>query len=84
MSQRLRILVAVGLSVFFVGGIARTYMNIQLRGWRSFIVPARGLTERQYGQLIRERGAPMWLLILSVSCIPLGIAIVFGAILWAK
>jgi len=67
--------------MFCVGILARTYMNLtinkgQLWGGR------RGVTELAYARLIKERHAPTWPLIVTVVCVPIGIAVMFAAIAW--
>jgi hypothetical protein len=73
--------VAIGFATFCVGGLARTYMNVRLNKhlWRG----QRGnrSTERRYLNLVREKAAPIWPLIMGPTLMLLGIAIVFGAII---
>jgi hypothetical protein len=42
-----------------------------------------GLTQN-YGDLAKEREAPLWPIFAGSVSIPLGIVIVFGSILWSK
>jgi hypothetical protein len=67
-----------------VGGLARAYMDFAANGMRMFYDFRRGNTESSYWKLIRERHAPAWPFILSVVFIPLGIAVVFGSIIWSN
>lgn len=74
----------LGLLVFGVGAAGRTYMNSIVKrslhpkwSWRRF-------TEREYLQLIRTRSAPVWPLVLTAVCIPLGWVIMFASILLFK
>jgi hypothetical protein len=39
-------------------------------------------TELSYMRLVKETHAPAWPLYVSWTCVPLGIAVMFGAILW--
>lgn len=80
MSYRFGFMLACGMVVFTVGGLARTYMNIVISrssvsgNWRS------RSTELRYRQLIREQGVPSWPLIVTVVLVPLGIITAFAAI----
>jgi hypothetical protein len=74
--------VAIGFAVFLAGGLARAYMDFAANGRRMFYLLRRGSTESNYRKLIKERRASVWPLVLSSTCIPLGILIVFGSIIW--
>jgi hypothetical protein len=76
--------IAIGFAMFCVGGLARAYMDFAANGMRMFYDFRRGNTESSYWKLIRERHAPAWPFILSVVFIPLGIAVVFGSIIWSN
>ena len=75
---------AIGLVIFCVGGLARVYMDFTANGIRMAYDFRRGNTESSYWKLIKERGAPAWPFFLSVVLIPLGIAVVFGSIIWSN
>jgi hypothetical protein len=83
MLKNLDFYVAIGFITFCIGGLARTYMNITLDGWSSF-VRSKGNTEKRYKQLMKEKGAPAWPLIVTVILMPLGIVIAFAAIGWSN
>jgi hypothetical protein len=74
-------MISLGFLIFVVGGLARTYMNFRLNGhlWRG---QSGQSTERRYGRLIKEGKAPVLPLVLAVTLMPLGIATVFGTIIW--
>jgi hypothetical protein len=82
-SQHLNALIPIGFVIFCLGGLARTYMNISLDGWKSF-VRSKELTEQRYRRLMKEQGAPAWPLIATVTFMPLGVVLVFGAIVWSN
>jgi hypothetical protein len=76
------LMLAFGVAIFVVGGIARTYENIKIsqssvHNWGTWS------TELRYMRLVRERVAPLWPLIVASVCMPLGILISFAAILWS-
>lgn len=84
MQESAKVWVAIGFGIFCVGGVARAYMDFAANGMRMFYKFRRGNTELSYWRLIKERNAPTLPLILSVICIPLGILVVFGAIIWVN
>jgi hypothetical protein len=74
----------LGIVVFGIGALARTYMNILIsRSPLSGGSPTRS-TERKYMRLIREHGAKAWPLWVTVILMPLGIILAFGAIIWSN
>ncbi len=81
MTSQLVAMVSLGFALFVVGGLARTYMNLRLNRhlWRG---QAGQSTERRYIRLIKERKAPVLPLVLTLTLMPLGIVLVFGAIVW--
>jgi hypothetical protein len=80
MSNRFVLMLASGFIVFGIGGLSRTYMNILIsQSLLSDGSNARS-TELRYKRLIREKGARVWPLIVTVICVPLGILLVFTAI----
>ena len=81
MSRNLELLNDLGLLIFCVGGLARTYMNHSLDGL-SLRGQLSGNTEQRYIRLVKEKGAPKWPLIVTVTLIPLGIIVMFGSIVW--
>jgi hypothetical protein len=76
-------LLAIGFIIFTVGAAARIYMDLRLRGSSRVGMSRGGLTERNYRQLMKDQDVPRWPLVLSLSCIPLGVVLVFGAIIWS-
>jgi len=66
--------VLLGWAVFVVGGFAHAYMNLRTNRWWWG-------NSRDYRVYIRENGGPVWPIYVKLVCIPLGIAIAFGAIL---
>ncbi len=83
MSRNLDFILDLGFLIFCVGGLARTYMNYSLDGW-SLRGQFTGITEKRYKRLMKEKGAPAWPLIVTVTLMPLGVVIGFGAILWSN
>jgi hypothetical protein len=76
-------LIGVGILVCCLGIAARTYMKVRLNPTSTLFSRRRDLTKR-YRRLIRKREAPLWPLLVSVSFIPAGVAIVFGALLSSR
>lgn len=58
-------------------------MVIRLNGWAGYLSRQKGLGEK-YRLLMRSEHAPGWPIIVSSICLPLGIAVVFGAILLSR
>jgi hypothetical protein len=81
MSRQFALMISLGFLFFVAGGLARTYMNLRLNGhlWRG---QGGQSTERRYSRLIKEGKAPVLPLVLAVTLMPLGIAVVFGTIIW--
>lgn len=81
MSRQFALMISLGFLLFIIGGLARTYMNFRLNNhlWRG---QGGQSTERRYSRLIKEKKAPVLPLILAVTLMPLGIAMVFGTIIW--
>jgi hypothetical protein len=77
------LLCVVGIVVFWIGGMARMYMVVRLQGWAGYLSSQKNLTKR-YRLLIETKHAPRWPMIVSSVCLPLGVVIVFGAILVSK
>ncbi len=73
----------LGFAVFSLGGFARQYMVVRLYGWSGYLSSQRDLTQK-YRALVRSQNAPSWPMGVSFLCIPLGIVVVFGAILLSK
>ena len=67
----------LGFFVFTLGGFAHAYMNLRTNRWW------RG-NSRDYKEFIRENDGPVWPLYVKLICMPLGVAIVFGAILFGN
>lgn len=76
--------VATGFAIFCVGGVARAYMDFSANGMKMFSDFRRGNTELAYWKLVKEGHAPVLPFFLSVVCIPLGVVIAFGSILWSN
>jgi hypothetical protein len=74
----------IGLAIFCVGGVARAYMDFAAHGMKKFSNFRRGNTEAKYWRLVKQRRARAWPLFVSVVCIPLGVIVVFGSILWSN
>jgi len=81
MSRPFVLMISLGFLLFTVGGLARTYMNFRLNDhlWRG---QSGQSTERRYSRLIKERKAPVLPLVMAVTLMPLGVAMVFGTIIW--
>lgn len=81
MSRQFVLMISLGFLLFIVGGLARTYMNFRLNGhlWRG---QSGQSTERRYSRLIKAGKASVLPLVLAVTLMPLGIAMVFGTIIW--
>ena len=73
------LIVFTGFVLFVLGGSARMYMLIALRGWKGYLTSQKNLT-REYRQSFREPRA-LVPLVLMYTLTPLGIIIVFSAIL---
>jgi hypothetical protein len=70
----------VGFLCFSLGGTLRMYMVIRVKGWAGYLGRQTGITD-SYRQLVIENQAPAWPLPMSYTCIAVGIAVAFGAIL---
>jgi hypothetical protein len=80
LSEHFVLMQAFGFALFSVGVLTRTYMNIKIGQ-----APADGATTRsteiKYMRLVRNKGAPIWPLIITIVFIPLGIIVCFAAII---
>jgi hypothetical protein len=74
--------IVFGFVVACIGMLARIYMDFSVKDGDILSRPTGRNTEMEYERLMKEQGAPSWPLYVALTCIPLGIAIVFGAILW--
>jgi hypothetical protein len=81
--QKTWLLCVLGFAVFSIGGIARMNMVIRLNGWAGYLSRQKNLT-KNYRLLMEKEDAPGWPIIVSSVCSPLGIVIVFSAILLSK
>lgn len=81
MPRQFALLISLGFLLFVAGWLARTYMNFRLNGhlWRG---QSGQSTELRYSQLIKDGKAPVLPLVLAITLMPLGIAMVFGTIIW--
>lgn len=82
MPYRCVFMLVSGVLLFGIGAITRTYMNIMIS--RSPLSRSSGArsTELRYRRLIKEQGAQLWPLVVTIICIPLGIIVTFAAIIW--
>jgi hypothetical protein len=76
--------VLIGFAVFCVGGVPRAYMDFAASGMKMFSDFRGGNTEVNYGRLVKQRRVRAWPFYVCVVCVPLGIVIVFGSILWSN
>jgi hypothetical protein len=74
----------IGFAISCVGVFARVYMDFAEHGMKMFSTLRRGNTEVSYWRLVKQRRARAWPLFVSVVCIPLGVIVVFGSILWSN
>jgi hypothetical protein len=81
--QNTWVVCVIGFLVFSLGGFARQYMVVRLYGWSGYLSSQRNLTQK-YRALVRSQNVPWWPIGVSLLCIPLGIVIVFGAILLSR
>ena len=81
MAERFVFMLAFGVVLFMVGVLARTYMNIKIAQAQSNDPTTRS-TEIRYMRLVRNSGASIWPLIITVGLMPLGVILTFGAIIW--
>jgi hypothetical protein len=73
-------LLVLGFLTFGLGGLARTYMNRQIRKR----MPSRSIwasTEIGYWRLVQDRQAPKWPLFVTLVCLPVGVVLVFTAVI---
>jgi hypothetical protein len=82
MQRDLPFILAVGFIVFCIGGFARVYMDSSWKNGRFWGGHSTRNTELNYIRMEKETGKSRWPVYLAAICIPLGIAIVFGAILY--
>ena len=80
MSEHFVLMQAFGFALFGVGVLTRTYMSIKI-GQAPADGPATRSTEIKYMRLVRNKGAPIWPLIITVVFMPLGIIVSFAAII---
>jgi hypothetical protein len=82
MPYRFVFMLVFGVVLFVVGALTRAYMNIVIS--RSPLSSSSGVrsTELRYKRLIREQGARVWPLVVTIVFIPLGILIAFAAVIW--
>ena len=80
--KSLPFILALGFIVSCIGIFARIYMDISLSHAQLSNSQKGRNTELRYFHLIKQRGVPVWPLVVAVSCVPLGIVIIFGAIAW--
>jgi hypothetical protein len=81
MLTRAHLGIFIGFGIACVGFIALNYVNFSLQntlGFRGF----RSLTRGEYWRAVKKRRGSPWPLITASICIPLGIVIVFGTIIY--
>jgi hypothetical protein len=83
LTDRFSLSIATGFIVFCIGGVARAYMDFAVNGWKMFYVLRRGNTELAYWRLRRQQQAPAWPLFVALTCMPLGIIILVGSIIFS-
>ena len=76
------LLCVVGIVVFWIGGMARMYMVVRLQGWAGYLSSQKNLTE--VSALDRDQTRPSMAHDREQRVLPLGVVIVFGAILVSK
>ena len=85
MSKALLFTLSLGVIIFWIGIFSQRQINNRMKMEKKHLSGggnARRLSCISYMTLVRERRAPALPLIIAVTCMPLGIAIVFGAITW--
>ena len=80
MSNRFALMLASGFVIFGIGALSRAYMNILISQSPLSGGSNTRSTELRYKRLIKEKGARSWPLVVTVTCMPLGILLVFAAI----
>jgi hypothetical protein len=70
----------VAFLCFSLGTALRMYMVIRVKGWSGYLAQQTGIAD-SYRQLVTKNQAPAWPLPMSYTCIAVGIAVGFGAIL---
>jgi hypothetical protein len=76
--------ILIGFAIFCVGGVARAYMDFAAHGMKMFSDFRRGNTEVNYWRLVKQRRASAWPFFVDVVCIPLGVVVAFGSIIWSR
>jgi hypothetical protein len=82
MPTHLLLVIVLGFVVFLIGGLARTHMNRVIRDSNPGAYLYGKSTEVGYLRLVKGRKAPILPFLVTIVCIPLGVALVFGAIAW--
>ena len=80
MPNRFVLLLAAGFVLFGIGVLSRTYMNMLIGQSPLSDGSNTRSTELRYKRLIREKGARVWPLVVTIICVPLGILLAFAAI----
>src|ERR1035441_10603238 len=81
MSHGCVLMLVVGVLLFGIGAITRTYMNIMINRSPLPDGPGARSTELRYKRLIKEQGGKVWPLVVTIICIPLGVLLAFAAII---
>jgi hypothetical protein len=77
------IVLILGLFVGWIGMFGYMSMKFRVLRRRDFLRIVPDVMPR-YRRLIKEQGAPLWPLVVSIVCIPLCPAIMFSAIMWVR
>jgi hypothetical protein len=76
--------VLIGFAISCVGIVSRTYMDFSAHGRKMFTDFQRGNNQVNYWRRFKQRRASVWPFFVSIVCIPVGIIIVFGSIIWSN
>jgi hypothetical protein len=81
MSEGPKVLLSIGFGIACIGFAALNYMNFSLqKHYRHGVWPR--VTLKEYWRLVKERWVWRWPLYLAAICIPVGIVMTFGAIIY--
>ena len=84
MPNRFDLMIGFGMVLFAVGAATRAHMNTAIRRSPLLQDPGTRSTEVRYWRLIKEQGATVWPLVVTVVFIPLGVLVAFAAIIFAN
>jgi hypothetical protein len=77
------IILVLGIIVCWIGMFGYMSMKFRVLGSRNFLRIVPNVIPR-YLRLAKEEGVPLWPLVISIVCLPLGVIIAFCAILWVR